>query len=179
MDGELVSFDNLLEDALLQPGPTLLELDLTPNGKGVPRTPQAASDRFDAPTSRSDGKQRARSFSVTEIGRLTRRYRVCATVYGLATGFGIDRRTVAIWLKAAGVSIQHTAPATQRTMIDELVLLYASGFRSSELEPSRRERCHRRHSPSLVLRRDASGEKTPQIAGEESHPKLTTTSWLY
>lgn len=70
--------------------------------------------------------KRARSLSVTEVERLTRRYQGGATVYELATEFGIDLRTVAIRLKAAGVSMRHQPP--KATMIDEMVLLYTSGL---------------------------------------------------
>ncbi|MFT4264080.1 MAG: hypothetical protein QM572_11910 [Nocardioides sp.] len=60
------------------------------------------------------------------MARLVERYEAGATVYQLAIEFGIERRTVSIRLKAAGVSMRHQAPTNAQ--VDEMVRLYRSGL---------------------------------------------------
>lgn len=71
-------------------------------------------------------RQRHKRLTEAEVARLVARYTEGATVYELAGEFGIERRTVAVRLKAAGVVMRQRPASAEQ--IAEMVRLYESGL---------------------------------------------------
>lgn len=71
-------------------------------------------------------RQRQKRLTGVEVERTVARYSEGATVYELAGEFGIERRTVAVRLKAAGVVMRRQAPSAEQ--VAEMVRLYESGL---------------------------------------------------
>ena len=69
--------------------------------------------------------KRAKRLNGTELNRLVERYASGATVYELATEFGIHRTTISQQLKTAGVKMR-LQPLTPQ-QVEEAAALYATG----------------------------------------------------
>lgn len=95
----------------------LLARDWVPVSQGQP-TPGAEEPR--------PLRQRQKRLTEVEVVRLAARYNEGATVYELADEFGIERRTVAVRLKGAGV-VMRRQPASADE-IAEMVRLYGAGL---------------------------------------------------
>ncbi len=89
-----------------------------------------APDSSDPPTPvaevRRPLRQRHKRLTEVEVAQLVARYAEGATVYQLAGEFGIERRTVAVRLKAAGVALRQRPPSAEQ--VAEMVRLYESGL---------------------------------------------------
>ena len=71
-------------------------------------------------------RQRQKRLTEVEAARMAARYIEGATVYELAGEFGIERRTVAVRLRAAGVVMRRQPTGAEQ--ITEMVQLYESGL---------------------------------------------------
>ena len=70
--------------------------------------------------------KRAKWLNETELARLTKRYGSGATVYELATEFGVHRTTISQHLKAAGVQMRLQAMTAEQ--VKTATTLYATGL---------------------------------------------------
>jgi DNA-directed RNA polymerase specialized sigma24 family protein len=71
-------------------------------------------------------RQRQKRLTEVEVARLAKRYAEGATVYELADEFEIERRTVAVRLKGAGVVLRRQPASADQ--VTEMVRLYESGL---------------------------------------------------
>ncbi len=71
-------------------------------------------------------RQRQKRLTEVEAAQMAARYIEGATVYELAGEFGIERRTVAVRLRAAGVVMRRQPAGAEQ--IAEMVRLYESGL---------------------------------------------------
>ena len=70
--------------------------------------------------------KRAIQLSTEQVARLVEGYQSGATVYELATQFGINRRTVSVHLKRQGITTRFQSPTEQD--VDRMVRLYQTGL---------------------------------------------------
>ena len=71
---------------------------------------------FDGPGGQERLRQVQRRLTVDQVDRMCQKYRDGASARALSREFGIDRRTVAIRLKKAGISMRHSKPLPAQTM---------------------------------------------------------------